>query len=647
MPRLAFHAITYLLLLVGATWMVGADSSFSGDAGAYGGQVYALRQGAWALDRPLPVVAAEHEGWLNSAITPAGPTPYTANPAYAQLLHGVVAVIHGGADPGESAGDLAPGLHLVPVLAAVVAAATAWRLAHRYHPPSAPLAFWVLALGPTLVNATTLWAHTLSTALGGIAVLAMLAVTDPDGAGLPSRAQTRPDAARLAGHAATDPEAADRPSVAVAGPVEAPDGSWPVDSAVGGPAAVGLASPAGAVVEATPAAEVGARSPVGPPAPRLVAAVALILALSAGAAVRTEALFWVGAVCVTGLIRARTTPGRAAMAGAGAISIGVWVLNRGWGQALRADRLPIETSIEALNDTPGWLAGRLPAAWMLLVNSPTGGIGPLLTLVALILCTVAVYRIARSGSTAGNPGLLLTVAVAAYGARLVVDPATTISGVLAAWPAMAVAACSAAAPSIRRAVLPLADRWHPWPLAGPVLGLGLCVLATQYASSGGLQWGGRYLSFAFVPMAVLAAVGGRPLFDRHRRAMRGLLLVPALIGLSASFSLHRNHDRAIEQASVGNPDVVVTASAALPRIAWRDLPVAYYRATEDDVGVLLDDLARSGVPVVNVHGLTGADLGDAGGYRVFELDGPVRRLELTGPTTAVVEGSDLDEQPAD
>lgn len=609
MPRLVLHSSAYLLLLIGATWFVGADSSFSGDAGAYGGQVYALRQGSWALERPLPVVAAEHEGWLNTAINPEGPTPYTANPGYAQLLRGVVRVIHGPVTGDESAGRLAPGLHVVPIVAAVAGAALAWVVAARYDRRAAPLAFWLLGSGPTLVNGTTLWAHTLSTALGGAAVLAMLAITERPPTPTPTGAS-----ARAAGQEATT-------------------------EAI--PGALAFAATTSAALDSGPRRRFDRR----------FAALALLgAALAAGAMVRTEALFWLLAVTAVAAARSRDRLMRLAVVATGALSGGVWLLNRQWGRSLRADRLPIETSIEALNDTPGWLAGRLPAAWMLLVNSPTGGLGPALTVIGLSAVGAAVYRQLRPVRGPIGPAPLLWLAVGAYLGRLILEPDATVSGVLGAWPAMVVAAGLGLGRHRRDGADDRATSngrhgdGEPGGRATgsgrhgadgdlrPLLAVSLLlvgsVLATQYASSGGLQWGGRYLAFSFVPLAVVAAVAGRPVFDRHRRPMIGLMLLPAVLGLAASFGLHRHHDAAISQASIGNPDVVVTESVALPRIAWRDLPIAYYRATEDDVVPLLDQLAAAGVEVVNVHGLAGHDLGGVTGYRIIDPTGPVRRLEL-------------------
>ncbi len=565
---LAAHLAAYAVMVVGLLALIPAAGSFSSDAGAYGGQVYALRHGGWALERPVAVVDEVNEGWLNTAITPDGPTPYTSNPSYALLLHGAASLVHGpgpgSGGPAEArAGDLALGLRLVPALSALAAAAGAWFLARRLAPddPRAPaVAFWLLALSPVLVNATTLWAHTLTTALGAASLLAVLALTDDDRS-----------------------------------------------------------------------ADFDLRRPLG-------AGAALSATLVAAGAVRTEALFWVGAVTLTGLVRARRWSTRALVTGSGALGGAAWLGDRLWGARLRVDRLPIETNVDALSEGPDWLAGRLPAAWLVMVNGPAGGLGPLLTAAALSALAAAVLNARREGRAGHRVQVvLITAATVAYGIRLAIAPDVTISGLMGAWPAVAFLLLAARADPGRADAAGgtgagAGRRGLRWILA-PVALLTTLVLATQYSSGGGLQWGGRYLSFALAPLAVAAAIRGRALVERLRLPLVGLLIAPALCGAAVTVTLQRQHQRAVDQASAGAP-VVVTESPALPRIAWPTLPVAFYRAEDDDVVALLGVLAGAGVAAVDVHGLGASDLDGVAGYRVTEVDGPRRRLELD-PAAAV------------
>lgn len=559
MRRLGLHVGLYTLLLAAILALIPLDSSFSSDAGAYGGQVFALRQGRWALSRPLPVVDEDHEGWLNTAISPEGPTPYTANPAYSLLLTGAVAVVHGPVEPGRSAGSIAPGLHLVPALGAVASAVVAWFLASLWSRRAAPLAFWLLALGPVLVNATTLWAHTISTALGGAALLFAIKMAETSRRARPS------GRTRAFRH------------------------------------------------------------------PALFHGFAMAVALSASAVVRTEALFWIVAVAGTTILLHRSRRSALVSAAAGATAGFVWLANRGWGQSLRADRLPIETSVQALNEPTTWLASRAPAGWQLLFTSLSGGPGPLLTLTALAIAVLGAVRLRQAGTGQIPPrnGIILLLAAAVlYGARLVLAPEAPISGTLGAWPLVVLLPLAAGQPAPE----PPAEEVRPSlsVLAWPIAVLVAAVLATQYANSGGLQWGGRYLSLAFVPLAAAAAVRGEEVFRRYRVALGALLVIPGLLGAMASYQLHDGHRRATDEAVEKPSEVVITELVALPRVAWPELPTAFYRATEDDVEALLRELALAGVATVNVHGLAGVDVDGMGGYDQTGRTDVLRHLVL-GP----------------
>jgi hypothetical protein len=546
------HVIAYAILLAVITAVIPLDASFGGDDGAYGGQVHALDSGGWALERPLPVVEATNEGWLNTAITPSGPLPYTSNPAYALLLQAM-----------GWAGVL--GLKLVPLLGALASAAVAWALTRLVGGSGAPradhgpaaLAFWLVALGPVLVNSTTLWAHTISTALAGGSLWCLLALADGTG----GRRRTA----------------------------------------------------------------------------FLVTGLAITLGLAA--LLRTEAIFWIGAVAATALVVTAGWAARLGSAVAVAVGLGAWVANRSWGAALRADRLPIDTAVVSPESTSTWLAGRIPAAWRLLLTSLGGGIGPLIALVAVSLAIVAAVKIRRAGDLDGStmPAARSTTALllgsaAVYLLHAVFAPGETISGTVAAWPIVVVLLVAG-----RPLPSDISGRWNRGGKrpagVGPVLlpaGLvALAVLATQYSISGGHQWGGRYLSMAFVPLAVAAAVNGWPvLTSAYRPGVVTLLLAPAVVGVAASFQLHANHRDIVADSTSIPADVVITPAVALPRIAWTELPTAFYVADETTVDRLLGDLAAAGVESVNVHGLRDHDVDGTAQYRQTASTDTIRHLEL-------------------
>ena len=533
MTRLWLHALGYGLLLAVVTMMVGTDASFGSDDGAYGGQVHALDAGAWTLDRPLPVVASEHEGWLNAAITPDGPIPYSANPAY-PLAMSVVAQVTPGPEPTPWT------IHLVPLAGALGAAVTAWILAERLRPGAGPGGLWLVGLGPVLVNATTLWAHTASTALAGAAAVSVVDLMSDD----------RPAVTTIAGRA-------------------------------------GL----------------------------------LASALTAAALIRTEAVLWIGAIAVTLAIAARWRPVAAA---AGLVAAGVggaaWLASRGWGATIRSEQLPVETRVEVLQGSPGWLASRAPAAWKLLASDGGATIADLAAVVAVVMAVYGAAVIGRDGpGDRGRATVAFGAAAALHVIRLAVEPGAVISGTLAAWPVVAALLVAGRARLGRPAVL----------LAlAPVLFMTAAVLATQYAGSGGLQWGGRYLSMTFVPLAAVASAVTTSRLPRG--AVAALAVLPAIAGVAASHRLHTDHGRVVAAVTAGAPDVVISDQPALARIAWTALPVAVYRAGDDDVDELLGRLEQAGVGCVAVHGLVDADLDRIDGYRLVDDSAAVRHLERVG-----------------
>lgn len=636
LPRVLWHVLAYAAVLAGMSAIVPLDASFGSDDGAYGGQVWALRQGSWVLPRPLPVVDAEHEGWLNGAIVADGPVPYSTSPVWVELLAASVDLVHGPAPgplptatelaagptdascgagaqnpaadatdpecvgladgaPAERAGDLGLGLHLPGLVAALAAAAAAWRLAARWDPRAAPLAFWLVALSPLLIDTTTLWAHPLGTACAG---WAMVAVAELWRHPLPARA------AAVTG----EPTPADSTG----------DGMAPTRGHLVGWAAV------------------------------------LVGALALGAAVRTEAVFWTLALVATALLAHRGRAVVAAVLTAAAGAAGVWIANRAWGASLRAGRLPIETSVEALRDSHGWLASRIPAAWQLLGTWRGAGWGQLLSFGAMLLAVGAARALHRAGQerrpTPAAALAALGVAAAMYLAKGMVAPDVPIPGIVAAWPVVAVALAAGR-----------------WPAAGPVAGPGprwllvpaglmtAIVLATQYESSGGLQWGGRYLSMTYVPLAAAAAIAVAPLLfgdpvsedvaggspghqiggaDRQRwalgAALAALAVAPAVSGVATSHRLHTTHAMIVDLTTSPAAEVVITDQGALPRIGWTALPTTFYRADEDSVAPLLADLADAGVRSVNVAGLTTTSVDGIAGWHLASTNrdphGTIRHL---------------------
>jgi hypothetical protein len=565
-PRLHRHAACYALLLAVVTAVIPLDASFGADDGAYGGQVFALLEGDWALARPLLLVDQANEGWFNTAITPGGPTPYTANPAYALLLRGTVELVHDTSAP-RSAGSFALGLQLVPVIGALLSACVAWLLAARWSATAAPVAFWLLGLGPVLVNSTTFWAHTLSTALGGAALLAVVALAERPGI---RRSNSRSKSA-------------------------------------------------------------GAK--------RLALRLGFAASLVAAAAVRTEAIMWTVAVSMVAVLVDRSRAMAATVVAGGGAGLVAWVANRSWGRSLRAGRLPIETSIDVLSGESSWLESRVPAAWQLLMTSLDGGQPQLLALAAVTMAGWAAVKLRGcddgTGLVAAN--VVLVAAALTYLARMAIAPGEVITGAVAAWPLLAVllvATIRSPAAALPPGSGPAGQRPdHSILLLAPSGLLLLQVVLTQYSGSGGLQWGGRYLSMCFAPLAAAAAIRGEALFQAHRRPMLALLVVPAAAGIVASYQLHSRHRSVVEAVTAQPSEVVVTEIPALPRIGWTALPTAFYVADPASVEPLLVQLAGAGVPSVNVHGLDGTQLDGTAGFRLSSTSGDVRHLVRSAQQT--------------
>jgi hypothetical protein len=568
--RLLLHALAYAALLGAVLVVVPLDSSLGSDDGAYGAQVFALRHGSWALQRPVAVVAQDNEGWLNAAVTPAGPTPYTTNPAYPRLLEAVASVVnpdHPGQPTAsgtmERAGDLGFALHLPGMAAALVSACLAWRLAGRWDRRAAPVAFWLLASSPILINTTALWAHPLSTATAGTSVVAL--------------------------------------------------------------------------------AELGERRPTG--ARRLLLLALFTTSLAAGAALRSEAVFWLLAMAIGALAIDRSRAMVVNLMWSAGPALAVSLGARWWGRGLRTPRVPIETSAEVLQGGGGWLATRVPAAWELLITWADNTPGALLTLGALLTAlagAVLVRRELDEGRSATAPAMFLAAATVAYGVKTLVGPEVLITGIAAAWPLMTVALIAGRWPRPAAGSPRIPPHWLLLP-AGLLLA---AVVITQYASSGGLQWGGRYLSMAYVPLAAAAGVRLAPLLPRRGSRMAGrplaaallaLGVVPALSGLVASYRLHSLHHEVVATATRWEPEVVLAEIPALPRIAWTALPTAFYRVDPDSMATMLSQLAEAGVATVNVIGHSQVDVDGMAGFRVTATigtgGGTIRHLTRTSPIT--------------
>jgi hypothetical protein len=125
-------------------------------------------------------------------------------------------------------------------------------------------------------------------------------------------------------------------------------------------------------------------------------------------------------------------------------------------------------------------------------------------------------------------------------------------------------------------------RWRKGGAVGALLGgtvalFTVAILATQYPEGGGLEWGGRYLSPALVPLAVLAAAGLVRMVDGGHPAERArvvalvsvLALAPAVFSVATAGALRAREDAIVAAVARHPSPVTVTTRRALPRLSWR------------------------------------------------------------------------------
>lgn len=321
---------------------------------------------------------------------------------------------------------------------------------------------------------------------------------------------------------------------------------------------------------------------------------------------RNEALLFSAALALVatamGLRRAYRLPAMAvamsALVGAGAAHlVELAGVGRIVGRSIPISGVPVPVV------AGGFLRARLDGfviTWLV----PGYGASPALGL--LLLATVAalgVAALAVRSAPAGRARVLVPafVAAAAAVASLAVAPTNIVPGLLLAFPMMTPALLL-----LRRSLFD-----GPGPrLAMATAGLfALAVIATQYATGGTGEWGGRYFALAIpivVPVLLLGLYRqGQTLDPLLRKGCATTLIVCSLALFAiAVLGLRANHQQKLRlvdsieagEAVAGAGAPVVTTWSAAPRFAWSSFDrIAWLRVDTAGIRRLRRQLVDRGV----------------------------------------------------
>ena len=312
----------------------------------------------------------------------------------------------------------------------------------------------------------------------------------------------------------------------------------------------------------------------------------LVVASSTTAAVflRTEVVLWLVALAVGVGVATRSVR----------VSGAVWAALGPGFVAFLADRWWSQTILDQYNTSngvgppqPSWLSSRLSAGFHTFLSPSNGATGfCILLAVALIVFGSTRYRL--RGDTRAATGLFV-IAGLLFVVPLALD-ARPLTGLVAAWPVVFAAAIAGRKKHDDLRLLYL-----------PAIGLAVLVFLTQYATGGGLEWGGRYMSISLVGLGVWAALRLRQLSANAPLGLIAIVIGPAILALGVSYNYHVRSAAFVAVPMVNNPDVVVSKQPAGPRTAWSALPTAWYTADEENLQSLLDDLGEAEVARISVY----------------------------------------------
>ncbi len=309
-------------------------------------------------------------------------------------------------------------------------------------------------------------------------------------------------------------------------------------------------------------------------------AMALGVAACVGGAVllRSEALLFAASLAIVALVVALRARPRAPALLVAAAALGAAASAR-LGETAWIDRIvggvPPVVAVPSPVNAHGFLQGRLDSFLVTWLLPDYKAAQPFSLLVLAMVTGLIVAAVSARSVPQRRDRVLVAAGCAAVAglAALVAAPATVVPGLLMAYPPMA-----AGLVLLRRAVL--RDVAASLALATSAL-FALAVIATQYASGGTGEWGGRYFALVIpvvAPVVLLALHRqGRTLAPRVRRGAFGSIVIcSAAMTIMALVSVRSSHqswtrfvssvDRAEQVAGAGRP--VVTTWSAAPRFAW-------------------------------------------------------------------------------
>ncbi|QYG93310.1 hypothetical protein HC251_13340 [Iamia sp. SCSIO 61187] len=302
-----------------------------------------------------------------------------------------------------------------------------------------------------------------------------------------------------------------------------------------------------------------------------------------------------------------------------------YVAEKAWVASLVEGQL---VSTEPPDRPVGWLDGRVSGAWHTFGAHSPGSSGHQLVLWAATgLVVVGLATWAHRGlwpRACVAAGVLLTLILAGWGSL------GLVSGIVPAWPAL-----------VAGLVVLVGRRTGHRPevraLAITCLIYTALVLATQYPTGGGIDWGGRFMAPVAVPLAVLSALGlvgavsSTPEGSLEgRRGLVGAVVMSAVavavLGLIATGDARSEVDAILADVRAASPDVAVAAKGSfVARYDLRGASPAWVRADGDGLDAAVERAFAGGAGRVAVVGRGARDV-SVPGTRSTAVGGSVALL---------------------